>query len=200
MCQLFETIRIYNGLLMHPEWHEARMNLSRMELWNLHDPLLLSEIIKVPEEWKTGLVQCNVTYGHELSSVTFKAYLKRPVKSLKLIECDSIDYHLKKSDRSLLNDLFSRKGDCDEIIIIKQGFITDTSISNLIFFDGKNWFTPKTPLLKGTCRERLLKEGKISEMEIRVNDFRQFSGLKLINAMRFPEEEALILTSGIKSL
>jgi 4-amino-4-deoxychorismate lyase len=197
MCQLFETIRIYNGLLMYPEWHEARMNLSRRELWNIHEPLFLSEIFKVPEEWKTGLVRCNVTYGLELSSVTYKPYFKRQVKSLKLIECNNIDYHLKRSDRSILDDLFSRKGDCDEIIIIKQGFITDTSISNLIFSDGKNWFTPKTPLLKGTCRERLLHEGNISEMEIRVNDFGHFSGLKLINAMRFPEEETIILISSI---
>jgi len=197
MCLLFETIRIYNGLPMYLEWHEVRMNLSRQELWKLHEPVLLSEIVKVPEELKTGLVQCNVTYGHELKSVTYKPYIKRQVKSLKLIECNNIDYHLKRSDRSILDDLFSRKGDCDEIIIIKKGFITDTSISNLIFFDGKNWFTPKMPLLKGACRQRLLKEGKISEKQIQVEDFWQFRGLKLINAMRFPEEEAMILISNV---
>jgi len=195
MCRLFETIRIHNGLLIYPEWHEARMNLSCRELWNLHEPLLLSEIVKVPDKWKTGLVQCNVTYGHEINSVTYKPYIKRQVKSLKLIECNNIDYHLKRSDRSILDDLFSRKGYCDEIIIIKHGLITDTSISNLIFFDGKNWFTPNMPLLKGTCRQRLLKEGKISEMEIRVEDFWQFPGLKMINAMRFPEEEPMIPVS-----
>jgi len=197
MCLLFETIRINNGLLVYPEWHEARMNLSRRELWDLHEPLLLSEIVQVPEEWKTGLVQCNVTYGPEMKSVVFKPYVKRPVRSLKLIEYNNIDYHLKRADRSILDDLFSRKGGCDEIIIIRQGFITDTSISNLIFFDGKNWVTPNIPLLNGTCRQRLLKEGKISEMEIRVEDIWQFSGLKLINAMRFPEEEAMIPVSNV---
>jgi 4-amino-4-deoxychorismate lyase len=197
MCLLFETIRIYNGLLMYPEWHEARMNLARRELWNLHEPLFLSLFVNVPEEWKSGLVHCNVFYGPEMKSVTFKPYIKRQVSSLKLIECNNIDYHLKRSDRSILDDLFSRKGDCDEIIIIKNGFVTDTSISNLIFFDGKNWVTPKTPLLQGTCRQRLLEEGKISEMEIRVEDLRQFSGLKMINAMHFPEEETTILISSV---
>jgi 4-amino-4-deoxychorismate lyase len=192
MCLLFETIRIYNGLPLYLEWHEARMNLSRRELWNLYEPLFLNEIIKVPEGFKTGLVKCIVTYGHQIESINFKTYLKRPVNSLKLLECNDIDYHLKKSDRSILNDLFSRKGTCDEIIIIKNGFITDTSVSNLIFFDGKNWFTPKMPLLNGTCRQRLLNEGKVSEMQIRVEDISRFSGLKLINAMRFPEEEEMI--------
>jgi 4-amino-4-deoxychorismate lyase len=192
MCLLFETIRIYDGLLMHPEHHEARMNLSRRELWNINGNVVLSEIVKIPDEWKTGLVQCNLTYGTEIISVTYKPYTKRSVRSLKLIECNTIDYHLKSSDRSILDDLFSRKGDCDEIIIIKNGFITDTSISNLIFFDGENWFTPKSPLLKGTCRQRLLEEKKTSEMDIRPADLFHFSGLKMINAMRFPDEETLI--------
>jgi 4-amino-4-deoxychorismate lyase len=192
MCLLFETIRIYNGHPMYLEWHEARMNLSRRELWNLHKPLFLIEIIKVPDGLKTGLVKCKISYDQQMESIAFKNYIKRPVNSLKLLECNDIDYHVKKSDRSILNDLFSRKGTCDEIIIIKNGFITDTSVSNLIFFDGKHWFTPKMPLLNGTCRQRLLNEGKISEMEIRVEDLSHFSGLKLINAMRFPGEEEMI--------
>ena len=197
MCQLFETIRIYNGRLMHPEQHEARMSQSRRELWHLDEAVFLSEIINIPDEWKTGLIQCNLTYGPEIKSVTYKPYVKRQISSLKLLECNDIDYHIKRSDRSILDDLFSRKGDCDEIIIIKNGFITDTSISNLIFFDEKNWFTPKTPLLKGTCRQRLLEEKKISAREIRVDAIWQFSGLKLINSMRYPEEEKMILMSGL---
>ena len=192
MCLLFETIRIYDGLPINLEWHEARMNLSRLELWNLHKSQFLSEIIKVPEGLKTGLVKCRLTYGAQIESVTYQAYIKRPVNSLKLIESNDIDYHLKKFDRSILNDLFSCKGYCDEIIIIKNGFVTDTSISNLIFFDGKNWVTPQNPLLNGTCRQRLLKEGKISEKQLLVEDLWHFSGLKLINAMCFPEEEAMI--------
>jgi 4-amino-4-deoxychorismate lyase len=197
MCPLFETIRIFNGIPVHTGWHEARMALSRRELWNLREPLFLNELLKIPEEWKSGLVRCNVSYGPDIRSITFESYVKRRVNSLKLLEYNNIDYHLKRSDRSILDHLFSRRGDCDEIIIIKNGFITDTSISNLIFFDGKNWVTPSTPLLNGTCRQRLLNEGKISEKEIRVEDLSQFAGLKLINAMRFPEEESIIPASCI---
>jgi 4-amino-4-deoxychorismate lyase len=197
MCLLFETIRINNGLLMHPDLHEGRINRSRRELWNLDGNVVLSEIVKIPDEWKAGLVRCKLIYGPEIKSITYKPYIKRQITSLKLIECNTIDYHLKSTDRSILDDLFSRKGDCDEIIIIKNGSITDTSISNLIFFDGKNWFTPKMPLLKGTCRQRLLEEKKISEMEIRPSDLWQFSGLKLINAMRFPEEDEMVGISEI---
>ena len=197
MYRLFETIRIDHGRMMHAEWHEARMTNSRIDLWNLKDPVRLNEIVIITDEWRTGIVQCNITYGPHLESISFKSYTKRLVNSLKLIECNDIDYHLKKSDRSLLDVLFSQRDNCDEIIIVKNGFITDTSISNLIFFDGKNWFTPETPLLKGTCRQRLINESKIFEKQIHNNDLWQFSGLKLINAMRYPDEENFIPVSSI---
>jgi 4-amino-4-deoxychorismate lyase len=198
MCLLFETLRIDHGRVMHAEWHETRMKDSIHEIWKIETTICLNEIIKIPEKWQTGIVHCNVSYGPHLESVTFKFYTKRPVSSLKLIECNDIDYHLKKSDRSLLDDLYSKRDNCDEIIIVKDGFITDTSISNLIFFDGKNWFTPETPLLKGTCRQRLLNEGKVSEVKIRVETFEQYVGLKLINAMRQPDEEEMIPISAIE--
>ena len=197
MCLLFETIRISNGQVMHAGWHEARMSASRLELWNIKEPLNLREFIKIPELWETGLVRCKLTYRHHPESITFENYARKPVTSLKLVECNNIDYHLKKIDRSLLDELFSRKGNSDEIMIIRNGFITDTSISNLIFFDGKKWYTPDTPLLKGTCRQRLLNQGKITERKIRPEDLWQFSGLKMINAMRYEEEETAIPISSI---
>lgn len=198
MCLLFETIRIEDGKVMYPRWHEARMSRSRIELWDMHDPVSLSRIIEVPEDMKAGLVRCRITYGPDPESITFSRYKRRHVTSLKMVECNHIDYHLKRADRSLLDELFSLRGNCDEIIIIKKGLITDTSVSNLIFFDGDQWYTPETPLLKGTCRERLLKEGKIKEKHIRPCDLDQFSGFKMINAMRYATEESMTPVSVIR--
>ena len=197
MCHLFETIRIENGCIMHAGWHEARMAASRLELWNLHDPICLKEILNIPDQWKTGLVRCRITYGPQMESITFENYIRRPATSFKLIECNHIDYHLKRSDRSLLDDLFSKRGNCDEIIIVKEGVVTDTSVSNLIFSDGTKWYTPDMPLLKGTCRQRLLEKGIISERHIRPEDLYRFSGLKMINAMRYPDEETIVPVSSI---
>ena len=97
-----------------------------------------------------------------------------------------------------LNELLSEKEDCDEIIIVKDGLITETSISNLVFFDGNQWYTPDNPLLKGTCRQRLLEEKKIRETEIRVEALYKFKGFELINTMRDPEEEEMIPIENIK--
>ena len=86
----------------------------------------------------------------------------------------------------------SKRGECDDIVIVKNGYLADTSISNLVFFNGTDWITPEKPLLAGVTRERLLAEGRIRTGNIRVTDLDQYTGCKLINAMRYPEEETLI--------
>ncbi|HHF3814093.1 TPA: aminotransferase class IV [Haemophilus influenzae] len=90
---------------------------------------------------------------------------------------------MKYSDRSLINTLFAQRGACDEIMIIKNGKVTDCSIGNLIFRQGKKWYTPDTPLLLGTQREKLLQEGKIQERTIFLEDIVNFDEIKIINAM-----------------
>jgi 4-amino-4-deoxychorismate lyase len=71
----------------------------------------------------------------------------------------------------------------DEVIIIKNGCVTDTSYTNICFFDGKEWLTPDTPLLQGTMRRYLLDKGVIREVRIRRKDIQYFKKVSLINAM-----------------
>lgn len=71
----------------------------------------------------------------------------------------------------------------EELIIVKNGIITDTSYANLVFYNGKEWHTPSRPLLQGTKRQKLIDEGKIKEREIRVHDLKKFTKCSLINAM-----------------
>ena len=61
--------------------------------------------------------------------------------------------------------------------------MTDCSIGNLILRQGKKWYTPDTPLLLGTQREKLLREGKIQETTIFQEDIANFDEIKIINAM-----------------
>ena len=72
----------------------------------------------------------------------------------------------------------------DDILIIKDLLVTDTSIANIAFeTSGGEWITPKNPLLKGTTRARLLDEGKLKEADIRVHELRSFTKVALLNAM-----------------
>ena len=193
MCRLFETIRIEDGKPVHLQWHEERMKRSMPGLAGTD----LDREIIVPAEFRTGTVRCRVVYEKEIIGISFSNYERKPVRSLRLVCSDSVDFHLKFSERAELETLFEKRGDCDDIIIVKGGRITDSSIANLIFFNGRQWFTPLHPLLEGTCRDRLMYEGKLLACDIKPLDLETYQGCKLINAMRTPEEQEMIPLSRI---
>jgi 4-amino-4-deoxychorismate lyase len=188
MCRLFETIRIEDGKPVHLKWHEERMQRS-IPGFRVPD---LEQEIRVPPEFSKGKGKCNVVYDKEIMAISFMKYIMKSVGSLRVVCSDMVDYHLKFSDRAELEALFGMRGDCDDIIIVKGGLITDSSFANLVFFDGSHWFTPLHPLLEGTCRARLISEGKLLTMNIVFADLPRFLGCKLINAMRYPEEQEMI--------
>ena len=80
-------------------------------------------------------------------------------------------------------NLFLKKEDCDEIIIIKNSIVTDTSIANIAIFDGNIWLTSKNCLLKGTTRNRLLEDKFLVEKDITINMLKKASKIALMNAM-----------------
>ncbi|MFV0377250.1 MAG: aminotransferase class IV family protein [Mangrovibacterium sp.] len=182
MCQLLETIKLENGQLFNLSHHNRRLNAARQELFQGCPPINLSAYIQVPENCRKGLFRCRVLYSLQIESVEFFAQLPRTFLSLKLVEHNSIDYHLKYADRSQLTELLAMKGEADEIIIVKNGMLTDCSIGNLVFGDGKNWYSPATPLLAGTQRQKLLDTGLIKEKNIRPADLNNYRELGIINA------------------
>lgn len=164
--------------------HEARLQRTRQHFFPDAPPTLpLADWLQIPAICESGVYKCRVIYAEDLFRVEFLPYTPRPIRSLKLVVDDSIDYVWKYEDRSALERLFAQKGDCDDILIVKNGFLTDGSYSNLAFYDGSSWFTPEAPLLNGIQRERLLGEGQIQTASIQVEDLKSFSQIGLINAM-----------------
>jgi len=183
MSLLVETIRLLDGVLQNLEFHNSRMNQSRKELFNQHDIVDLEKYVKIPAGIHRGIYKCRVVYSSQPEEVSFETYEPRTIGTLRLIENNTINYPYKYTDRQALNDLFAYRGNCDDILIIRNGHVTDTSYSNIIFFDGTQWITPSTPLLHGTMRSCLLKNKIITEREIAVSDLTKFSKARLINAM-----------------
>ncbi len=188
MYRLFESVKIDNGKIMHLEYHQQRVSRSlsgcgidlKKEIETaVADPL---SGITIPPE---GVHKLRITYSLEngMEKIAVIPYIRREIKTLKLITCDIIEYPVKSEERTLLDKLFSQRDECDDILIIKNGKITDTSFSNIIFLKNGEWYTPDTPLLQGTCRSRLLKEGKIKECTITPENLREYTGFRLINAL-----------------
>jgi 4-amino-4-deoxychorismate lyase len=168
------------------------MNQAMAELFPEADRIDLKKEISVPDECKQGTFKIRVLYGEIIERIETDLYIPRIILSLKVVEHESVDYHLKFTDRQILQELFALRGTCDDIIIIKNGCVTDSFAANLLFFDGVNWFTPSTPLLKGTKRQFLIDHGIISEREIRKEDILGYQQVGLINAMTDFEEMPVI--------
>lgn len=197
MCRLFETIKIVNGEACNIPLHEKRMNASRRKLFGNCVRINLSDKILVPDNARSGIIRCRVIYDISVLSVEFSPYTPARVKSLKMVEAGDLDYSLKYLDRSRLYALIDRQI-ADDILITSNGDITDSSYANIAFTDGEEWFTPDTPLLKGTMREYLLKNNSIIETRITVRDLSKYTGFRLINAMLSFDAPVLPVSSIIK--
>jgi len=174
--KFLETIKVEDGKVCNLSYHQLR--LERALVKNI---LRLDEILNPPKE--QGVLRCRVVYDKESYEVKYYPYTKRSVETLKLVHDNTIVYDKKYLDRSTLEKLFAQKTSADDILIVKNGFITDTSIANCAFLYKGEWLTPKEPLLMGTTRARLLEEGKIKEAQISVDDILKFEGMALMNAM-----------------
>ena len=192
MFLLLETIRIEDGNPKYLNFHQERVDRTWIEAGIAGKPFLLEMSMDIPGEYRKGTVQCTIEYGETIREIRFRLYERKQIRTLKLVEDNTIDYHFKFLDRSRIDRLIAASRTDSDIIIIRNGIVTDSSTANLIFFTGSEWHTPDAPLLRGTTRERLLKEGLVKEIKIRSGDVVNYEGCKLINAMRYPEEQELI--------
>lgn len=178
-----ETICVENRKLKNLSYHEARLNKTRKELWGYTDQWNLAELLEVPESISNEKHKCRVAYSKEIDHIKWELHTLRTVKSIRRVYSSTVDYSFKYDKREELNSLFAQRKDADEILIIKNGWVTDAFYYNVAFGDGKNWFTPSTYLLPGTQRAYLLDQGIIRERDISEADIFSYSAIKLFNAL-----------------
>lgn len=183
--QLLETMYLKDGILQNIFYHNQRFNQSRKTLFGQNEALNLEELIQIPTDFQAGKYRCRVIYGENgIEEITFHLYQEKEIKKLKFVEIGDWDYSYKYADRSFLQRLLSDNQDVDEVVMVKNGFITDCTIANLAFWNGTNWFTPSTPLLKGTKRQQLIDKQIVTEKEIKFEDLKNYQSVCLINCFR----------------
>lgn len=192
-----EVIKICNGKIFNLPAHIARMNFTLQSFFGSTIPFSLEDE-DIPLEFRDGLVKCRILYSLENLEIEYSHYKFREINSLKIIHDNSIDYSFKYADRRAFDRLIAQKENCDDILIIKNGFVTDTSFTNVVFESDKGLFTPSTYLLSGTKRQTLLKERVIKEKVIRIEDIEDYRKLYLINAMMGIEDNISIPISSLK--
>jgi 4-amino-4-deoxychorismate lyase len=189
MFPLLETIKIKNNQIRNSGYHNRRIKQSIKILFGTSSDIEIEKIIKINENLdKQSVYKCRFLYGEKSWNYEFVKYQIPGIKSLRIVECDTAEYSLKKTDRSFFENLRAHKNLFDDILIVKNNRITDTSFANIVFWDGKNWITPLYPLLKGTKRQYYIDRNIILEKDIFLNDLGSFSNARIINAMIDIEE------------
>jgi len=180
MSSYLETIKVVDGEIYHINYHQKRYE-SVLKSFGVAEFKNLVDFLDPP---KDGLYRCRLVYDlYGVVEVSYHKYKKRTINSLKIVVDNGIDYSLKSTNRKDLDSLFLKKDACDDVLIIKNSLVTDTTIANIAFYKDGIWFTPKTPLLKGTTRARVLNNGVLKELDIKVEDLESFSKVALLNAM-----------------
>ncbi len=184
MFRLLESIRLEDGECFNLHYHQQRMDESIELLSGIENKIQLDSFLQKQDLPGNGKFKCRIVYS-EVGVIEMKItpYETKVVNTLKIIHDDTIDYLLKFEDRATLNNLFAQRNKCDDILIVKNGFVTDASYSNVVFYDGLRWITPTQPLLKGTMRQYLLDADVIHEDAIRAEQIPLFKKVRLINAL-----------------
>jgi len=176
---LLETIKIEDGNIFNLDYHQKRCTQSRKSLYGTSNTLELKKHIIAPPR---GLYRCRILYATKIHTIEYIPYIPKEITTLKILTSD-VEYGYKYANRNSLETLLHNHQQYDEILIEKEGYLTDTSMANIAFYDGKQWITPQNPLLKGTMRQKLIDEGFLQIKQIKVDDISNFTQVALMNAM-----------------
>jgi branched-subunit amino acid aminotransferase/4-amino-4-deoxychorismate lyase len=147
------------------------------------------------DEDSGGLLKLRMVYDPVLppdqilpGRITAEPFVPRRIWRVGIIELPAAEYGMKREDRRLFAQLHRRHPGFDEIIITRRGLLTDGTWTNLYYRAGSGpILTPDPPLLAGTRRERLIREGKITPAALRWDQVRVRKGaIGFINALNPP--------------
>lgn len=193
--RFIESLKVVGGEFMNIELHQQRIDISS-KIFSINKKIVL-KYINIPKSNNDLVQKCRILYSNDDLIISFSEYKQRKIESLKLVFDDSIDYSFKFEDRQPLKQLYDKREDCSDIIIVKNGLLTDTSFSNIILFDGENYFTPNSFLLNGTMRQKLLSDKRIIEKEIKYDELSNYNRIILINALNSIEDNLSIKIENI---
>lgn len=182
MSRFIESIKVEDQKIFLTQLHQKRMN-DTFSNFGKECQIDIQTLFLNLEHDEDGLYKFRIEYDLENKFKTqIVPYAISEHDDFELVIDNEIDYSFKSADRTQFQKLKNDSG-AEEIIIVKENQITDTSYSNLLFLKDKIWFTPKTYLLNGVMRQSLLVSKKIKEKEITLDNIKEFSHFQLINAL-----------------
>jgi len=183
MCQFLETIQLCDGQFMRLPRHQSRLEKAMADFYPTAIIPSLSDKLAATCFPTVGLYKCRVIYDSEIRLIEFHPYVHPVISTLKIVETDIPSLPYKMADRTDYQAVSALKGECDDVLLVKNGLLTDTSYCNIALFDGVNWVTPLTPLIQGVTRAQLLEDGKLIAKDIKLEELVNFQKIALFNAL-----------------
>lgn len=181
MCQFVETLCLSDGLIRNLKEHNDRFNRTRRNFgWDAED---LTEVIGKQSFPSVGKYKIRVVYDSVIGLIECIPYETPNLARVAIVEFDKIDYRYKSTKRDCFKALYTVYPGFDDFIIVKQGFITDSTFCNLALLKDNIWYTPENPLLEGVQRAVLLEEGVIEKRDIPITDLNSYSHISFFNAL-----------------
>ena len=180
---LLESIKVDKNQIHNLDYHEERITKSSVDVFGQKiivnfDPII-DEVRRLPDL----LFKLRVVYNGNYFKYSFNPYKKKKINTLKKVYSSKVTYSYKYLDRDKLDSLYLQRRHHDDIIIIRDNLVTDSYYCNLAFRKDDKWYTPATPLLKGTKRQQLIENGEIEEKIISATNLGDYDSVSLFNAM-----------------
>ena len=198
MSRFLETIRIRDGAPLHLDGHQRRVDDTFRAFYPGKPPLSLAAVIADTGMDAHADLRCRIVYVDAAHEITVTPIQPRTIHSLRLVDLPpDYDYAYKYADRRILELAFARRGDADDVLLVRDGWITDTSVGNVALLANGRWYTPALPLLAGTTWKRLVHAGVIVPRPIHVEDLHRYESCMVFNALRDWGEQPTIPVSAI---
>ena len=190
--QLLESLGLSNGEYIVLDYHLNRLKQSakyfdfQINVEEINERLQHIAKKHKEQKWKVRLLVNR--FGKTTIDVKKMDPLpKEPFVSLadEPINKDNIFLYHKTTNRNMYES--RKKPDLFDTLLWNQdGEITEFTIGNFVLEKNQTYITPpvKSGLLPGTFRSKLLKEGKLKQETITIEDIKPSSSIWLINSVR----------------
>lgn len=181
---LFESIRIIDGKVPLLDFHQHRLNLSYSAIFKKVNSHNLKECIE-PFLKKHGTQKCRFIYNDRAYRIEIIDYQLIEPKRIGWLRIDpNFDYSFKFLERDFFNKVREVYSDYDEIILVQNNQITDSTYCNLVVYLDGQWTLPKSYLLNGVERSRIISKYNFTIKPVSIDKFLSAKEYKLINSMR----------------
>lgn len=193
MKNYLETISIVNKKPLNLCYHQERIQEVFDEKFPQKKAWEIAELI--PNISEEGWIKLRFVYNDNSFNIELSPYHKKTIQKLIFIDIEHYEYSHKYEDRRFLYELLKLHPEYDEVIMVKNGLVTDATIGNIALEKNGKWYTPQYPLLNGTKRRKLLKEKILIPKNIKKEEIQEYDKIAIINAFLDLEESNILSVS-----